>query len=71
MFGALMEFGSVVDPVTFAVEAQITMRQRNSGVTEDRQIDHTSSLAEQFFELLHGAAKSIPVAAAERSLCGF
>ena len=36
--GALMEFGSVVDAVHFAVEVQIAMRQRNSGVTEDRQI---------------------------------
>jgi hypothetical protein len=33
MFGAMMEFGSVVGAVTFAVEVQITMRQRNSGVT--------------------------------------
>ena len=28
-------------------------------------------MAEQFFELLHGTAKSIPVAAAERFLCIF
>jgi class 3 adenylate cyclase len=36
--GKLMEFGSVVDAVTFAVEVQIAMRQRNLGITEDRQI---------------------------------
>ena len=36
--GVLMEFASVVDAVTFAVEVQIAMRQRNSAVAEDRQI---------------------------------
>jgi TolB-like protein/rhodanese-related sulfurtransferase len=36
--GALMEFGSVVDAVLFAIEAQCAMRDRNAGVPEDRQI---------------------------------
>jgi TolB-like protein/class 3 adenylate cyclase/rhodanese-related sulfurtransferase len=36
--GALMEFGSVVDAVAFAVEVQIATRQRNSGVPKNRQI---------------------------------
>jgi TolB-like protein/class 3 adenylate cyclase/rhodanese-related sulfurtransferase len=36
--GALMEFGSVVDAVAFAVEMQTAMRERNDGVPEDRQI---------------------------------
>ena len=36
--GALMEFGSVVDAVRFAVEFQWAMRERNAGVPEDRQI---------------------------------
>ncbi len=36
--GALMEFGSVVDAVRFAVEFQCAMRERNAGVPEDRQI---------------------------------
>jgi adenylate cyclase len=36
--GALMEFGSVVDAVRFAVEFQCAARGRNAGVPEDRQI---------------------------------
>ena len=36
--GALMEFGSVVDAVAFAVEVQVAMRQRNSGIPEARRI---------------------------------
>ena len=36
--GALMEFGSVVDAVRFAVEFQCAMRESNAGVPEDRQI---------------------------------
>ncbi len=36
--GTLMEFGSVVDAVAFAVDVQTTMRERNSTVREDRQI---------------------------------
>ncbi len=36
--GALMEFGSVVDAVAFAVEVQTAMRARNAEVPEDRQI---------------------------------
>ena len=36
--GALMEFGSVVDAVAFAVEIQLAMRARNAEVPEDRQI---------------------------------
>jgi TolB-like protein/rhodanese-related sulfurtransferase len=36
--GALMEFGSVVDAVLFAIEVQSAMRGRNAGVPEDRQI---------------------------------
>jgi adenylate cyclase len=38
--GALMEFPSVVDAVTFAVEVQLVMRQRNAGLPEDRQIHY-------------------------------
>ena len=36
--GVLMEFGSVVDAVHFAVEMQIAMQTRNAKVPEDRQI---------------------------------
>ncbi len=36
--GALMEFASVVDAVAFAVEVQCAMRERNTGVPEERQI---------------------------------
>jgi TolB-like protein/class 3 adenylate cyclase/rhodanese-related sulfurtransferase/Flp pilus assembly protein TadD len=36
--GALMEFGSVVDALRFAVEVQCAMRERNAGVPADRQI---------------------------------
>ncbi len=36
--GILMEFGSVVDAVTFAVDVQRAMAQRNSDVPEDRRI---------------------------------
>jgi TolB-like protein/rhodanese-related sulfurtransferase/Tfp pilus assembly protein PilF len=36
--GTLMEFGSVVDAVHFAVEVQIAMQARNAEVPEDRQI---------------------------------
>ena len=36
--GALVEFASVVEAVTFAVEVQLAMRQRNAGQPEDRQI---------------------------------
>jgi len=36
--GALMEFASVVDAVTFAVEVQATLAKENAGVPEDRQI---------------------------------
>jgi len=36
--GVLMEFGSVVDAVSFAVEVQTAMRERNEGIPEDRQI---------------------------------
>nr|NIS42060.1 guanylyl cyclase [Desulfuromonadales bacterium] len=36
--GALMEFGSVVDAVLFAIELQCAMRERNADVPEDRQI---------------------------------
>jgi TolB-like protein/class 3 adenylate cyclase/rhodanese-related sulfurtransferase len=36
--GALVEFPSVVDAVTFAVEVQCAMRERNAGVPEDKQI---------------------------------
>ena len=35
--GALMEFGSVVDAVAFAVEVQCGMAERNAGVPEDQQ----------------------------------
>ncbi len=36
--GILMEFASVVDAVSFAVEVQYEMQTRNDGVPEDRQI---------------------------------
>jgi adenylate cyclase len=36
--GALMEFGSVVDAVAFAVEVQVAVAQRNSGLPQARQI---------------------------------
>ncbi len=36
--GALMEFASVVDAVSFAAEVQMAVRQRNSEVPEDRRI---------------------------------
>jgi adenylate cyclase len=36
--GALMEFPSVVDAVTFAVEVQLAMRTRNSDAPEDERI---------------------------------
>ncbi len=36
--GALMEFASVVDAVSFAVEVQVAMAARNAGVAEDRRI---------------------------------
>lgn len=36
--GTLMEFGSVVDAVSFAVDLQVAMRQRNADVPKNRQI---------------------------------
>jgi class 3 adenylate cyclase len=36
--GTLMEFGSVVDAVVFAVDIQRSMVERNAGVPEDRRI---------------------------------
>ncbi len=36
--GALMEFASVVDAVSFAVEVQCAMRQRNADIPAERQI---------------------------------
>jgi len=36
--GTLMEFGSVVDAITFAVDVQRAMAERNAGVPEDRRI---------------------------------
>ncbi len=36
--GVLMEFGSVVDAVAFAVEVQVAMQERNASVPEDRRI---------------------------------
>ncbi len=36
--GALMEFPSVVEAVTFAVEVQLAMRARNEGLPEEDQI---------------------------------
>ncbi len=38
--GTLMEFGSVVDAVNFAVQVQREMARRNSGVPEDRRITY-------------------------------
>jgi len=38
--GALMEFASVVDAVSFAVEVQVAMAERNAKVREDRRIIH-------------------------------
>ena len=36
--GTLMEFGSVVDAVTFAVDVQRALAERNAKVPEDRRI---------------------------------
>ena len=36
--GALMEFPSVIEAVTFAVDIQLAMRERNADIPEDRQI---------------------------------
>ncbi len=36
--GALMEFGSVVEAIAFAVEIQFAMRERNSNIPEDQRI---------------------------------
>jgi len=36
--GTLMEFGSVVDAVQFAVEVQVAIAERNAEVSEDRRI---------------------------------
>jgi adenylate cyclase len=38
--GTLMEFGSVVDAVRFAVDVQRTLAERNAGVPEDRRITY-------------------------------
>ncbi len=38
--GTLMEFGSVVDAVTFAVDVQRAMALRNTDVPEDRRITY-------------------------------
>ena len=38
--GALMEFGSVVDAINFAVDVQQAMVERNAKVPEDRQINY-------------------------------
>jgi TolB-like protein/class 3 adenylate cyclase/Flp pilus assembly protein TadD len=38
--GTLMEFGSVVDAVNFAVDLQRTMAERNADVPEDRRITY-------------------------------
>ncbi len=38
--GTLMEFGSVVDAVTFAVDVQRAMALRNADVPEDRRITY-------------------------------
>lgn len=38
--GTLMEFGSVVDAVMFAVDVQTEMRRRNRDVPDDRRIDY-------------------------------
>ncbi len=38
--GTLMEFGSVVDAIGFAVDVQRAMLERNSGVPENRQITY-------------------------------
>jgi adenylate cyclase len=38
--GALMEFGSVVDAVNFAVDVQQTMAERNAGEPADRRITY-------------------------------
>ena len=35
--GALMDFVSVVDALTFAVEVQLALRERNAGIAEDKQ----------------------------------
>ncbi len=38
--GTLMEFGSVVDAVHFAVDVQRTVAERNAGVPDDRRITY-------------------------------
>ncbi len=38
--GTLMEFGSVVDAVSFAIDAQQAMAELNAKVPEDRRIIH-------------------------------
>ncbi len=38
--GTLMEFGSVVDAVNFAVDVQRTMAERTAGVPENRRITY-------------------------------
>src|SRR3546814_2221449 len=42
--GALMEFASVVDAVTFAVDVQCSMLERNAEVPTERSEEHTSEL---------------------------
>jgi adenylate cyclase len=42
--GALMEFASVVDAVSFAVEVQVAVAARNAGVPEDRRIIYRMGL---------------------------
>ena len=37
--GTLMEFGSVVDAVRFAVEVQHAMQERNADIAEERRIE--------------------------------
>ena len=36
--GALLEFGSVVEAVQFAIEVQLAMRERNAAIPEDQRI---------------------------------
>lgn len=36
--GALLEFGSVVEAVQFAIEVQLAIRERNAAIPEDRRI---------------------------------
>ena len=56
--GALMEFASVVDAVSFSVEVQAAMAARNAGVAEDRRIG--SRKVQAAFQELHDRGFIVP-----------